>query len=202
MAFHRFTTHPASAPHAIEQIGQNQIRCAAPIQQTTPANPGSIASSPLRTKPILIDIPKIALRSKFQPPARPRLTATPPRRPNDKIHESRDRRAFCRKQSRIVRSKTRLSDGAASRCGGRNNEWSSCEIQPSSFRQSTPGRTRTCDPGIRNPMLYPAELPGHSFLPSFPPPRRESMRAGRSGGPLCGCRWRCFAQGRHSTFRL
>jgi hypothetical protein len=23
---------------------------------------------------------------------------------------------------------------------------------------STPGRTRTCDPGIRNPMLYPAEL--------------------------------------------
>lgn len=29
---------------------------------------------------------------------------------------------------------------------------------------STPGRTRTCDPGIRNPMLYPAELPGRAEL--------------------------------------
>lgn len=31
------------------------------------------------------------------------------------------------------------------------------------IRQGTPGRIRTCDLGIRNPLLYPAELRGQSI---------------------------------------
>ncbi len=31
----------------------------------------------------------------------------------------------------------------------------------------TPGKTRTCDPGIRNPMLYPTELPGQSAFTAW-----------------------------------
>src|SRR5262249_20739357 len=35
-----------------------------------------------------------------------------------------------------------------------------CDIAPSSWslRAGAPGRTRTCDPRLRRPMLYPAEL--------------------------------------------
>ncbi len=44
-----------------------------------------------------------------------------------------------------------------------------------SWKYGVPGRIRTCDPRIRNPVLYPAELRGHLA----PPGRRERG----SGGP-------------------
>lgn len=48
--------------------------------------------------------------------------------------------------------------------------------QPADFRVGVPGRIRTCDPEIRNLVLYPAELRGPS--PSMPDPG-----TGRNGEP-------------------
>jgi zinc transporter, ZIP family len=35
--------------------------------------------------------------------------------------------------------------------------------QAAGERWSAPGRTRTCDPRLRRPLLYPAELPGRAL---------------------------------------
>ena len=43
-------------------------------------------------------------------------------------------------------------------CPGQLNLLSYAGIQGNSQKKSTPGRTRTCDPQIRNLLLYPTEL--------------------------------------------
>ena len=53
------------------------------------------------------------------------------------------------------------------------------------YAASTPGRIRTYDRGIRNPVLYPAELPGRSAFVGFGRVFLESLRFHTPPAQVC-----------------